>query len=226
MSVAQAFNLSADSYDEKRRELVPCFDRFYGNLLDAIPLDTDGVWRVLDLGAGTGLLSGMVAVTYPDSTFTLVDIAPDMLNKAEQRFERLNHKVETVVADLATLDIQESYDLVVSGLAIHHISGKDKKDLFKKVLRCLRPGGAFLNADQVIGTSQGLTDRYHAQWLAQVQSNNITPAEIEAAQDRMKYDQPSTVEDQLTWLRHAGFENVDCWFRDTIFAVFGGTRAP
>ncbi|HJQ29252.1 MAG TPA: hypothetical protein VJ827_07905, partial [Rubrobacter sp.] len=61
MSVGALFDSAAEDYDRARRQLVPGLDRFYGAVLESVPFATDEEIRVLDLGAGTGLLSAMVA---------------------------------------------------------------------------------------------------------------------------------------------------------------------
>jgi tRNA (cmo5U34)-methyltransferase len=53
---------------------VPQFDLFYGTAVRALgPLAEGPLKRVLDLGAGTGLLTAAVAETYPDARFELLD---------------------------------------------------------------------------------------------------------------------------------------------------------
>jgi tRNA (cmo5U34)-methyltransferase len=42
----------------------------------------------------------------------------------------------------------------------------------------------------------------------------------------MKLDRSATVETQLTWLREAGFGDVDCLYKDGMFAVIGASKAP
>ena len=54
---AQAFSAHAADYTALRRRLVPGYDAFYGTVVDVLGLVDGGVHRVLDLGAGTGLLS-------------------------------------------------------------------------------------------------------------------------------------------------------------------------
>ncbi|MCL7459446.1 hypothetical protein AB0I85_01655 [Micromonospora echinofusca] len=67
MDVAEVFDAVAGSYDEARRRLVPCFDAFYGTAVEvAAPplraaLAAGRTPEVLDLGAGTGLLSLLLA---------------------------------------------------------------------------------------------------------------------------------------------------------------------
>jgi len=78
-AVRKAFAASADSYDRARRQLVPCFDDFYRTIVELMPFAPDDRFEVLDLGAGTGLLSAMIADAFPKSHLTLFDLTPEML---------------------------------------------------------------------------------------------------------------------------------------------------
>ncbi len=42
--------------------------------------------------------------------------------------------------------------------------------------------------------------------------------------DEDPIDQPSTLADQIDWLREAGFEQVDCYWLYAGHAVFGGCK--
>jgi len=79
MSVKEAFDKGAREYDSARKQLVPCFDEFYGTALDLIwATKTDNI-RVLDLGAGTGLFAFLVSQRFPNAQLTLCDILNAML---------------------------------------------------------------------------------------------------------------------------------------------------
>jgi len=57
LTIAQGFDRAVPGYDAARRKLVPCFDKFYGWAVRLLPFSGADPIRVLDLGAGTGLLS-------------------------------------------------------------------------------------------------------------------------------------------------------------------------
>jgi len=57
-----------------------------GPLLEVIPYERDAEVRVLDLGAGTGLLSALIAEACPRARLTLVDVSERMLGVARERF--------------------------------------------------------------------------------------------------------------------------------------------
>ena len=70
---SHVFDEHAARYDAERHRLIPPFDAFYGTAVSALDLLPDPPRRVLDLGAGTGLLSARVAAAHPGARVTLLD---------------------------------------------------------------------------------------------------------------------------------------------------------
>ena len=101
MTVGALFGQAAWDYDRARRQLVPGFDRFYGAVLESIPFREEQEIRVLDLGAGTGLLSAMVAGKFPRARVTLVDLSVEMLRVARRRFAGEQGRFEFRTMDYA-----------------------------------------------------------------------------------------------------------------------------
>jgi tRNA (cmo5U34)-methyltransferase len=205
-------------YDAPRRRLVPDFDRFYGTAAALVAELAGDAPRVLDLGAGTGLLSAAVLEAVPDAEVTLLDGAAPMLAVARQRLG----DVPMLVADLADPLPAGPFDAVVSALAIHHLEDAAKRELFARVLAVLRPGGVFVNAEQVAGRTPWHQARYEATHEADARALGTDDAEWDAALGRMAHDLCSPVEDQVAWLAEAGFDPVDVAFQRSRFAVYFG----
>ena len=85
-SIEDQFNLIAEEYDMNRRKFIPCFEDYYKNTTKFIVSNIHKPKRILDLGAGTGLLSYFWYLYFPASEYVLVDIADDMLQVARKRF--------------------------------------------------------------------------------------------------------------------------------------------
>src|SRR4028118_1585449 len=132
MNIQQAFNAAAADYDRLRRTLIPCFDDFYGTAVEIVPFDRTAPLKVLDLGAGTGLYSGMLQAVFPNAEFTLLDLAPEMLEKAQARFDGIGKSPKILIGDYVETDFEGSYDLIVSALSIHHLSDVDKERLYQR----------------------------------------------------------------------------------------------
>ena len=223
-AVAMAFDATSRDYDAPRRWLIPCFEDFYGTVLELVAeWAPPSAARALDLGAGTGLLAGLVRGVFPTMRLDLVDIAPGMLEQARERFAG-QADVRFFVADYATAAFEGPYDLILSALSIHHLDDRAKRDLFTRVLAALRPGGLFVNAEQVLAPTAALEARAHARWRTQASRLGASEAVLAAAEARMVHDRCATLEDQLTWLHEAGFGEVDCAFKSWRFAVYSGRR--
>lgn len=217
--VKTAFDEAAQTYDRARRQLIPCFDDFYGTALALIPPQPQANFRVLDLGAGTGLLSFLVARKFPLARITLLDISPEMLGKARERFAGLEERLEFVAGDYAD-GFAGQFDVVISALSIHHLTDPQKIRLFKNIYEALPDGGIFINADQILGPTSPIEQVYHETWLRQIQNLGVSDADLNAALERMKADKMAPLDSQLDWLQQAGFSPVHCWYQHYRFAVF------
>jgi tRNA (cmo5U34)-methyltransferase len=165
MTVAELFDRAAQRYDQSRRLLVPCFDDLYGTALQLLPPDRGLPLRVLDLGAGTGLLSAFIAETYPLAHITLVDLAADMLAKAAERLRAHAGRIDIRVTDMARLPDLGMFDVVTSALAIHHLDDPGKQRLFADIYGALGAGGRFINIEQILGPTPAIENAYQQVWL-------------------------------------------------------------
>lgn len=224
MNIQQAFNIAAADYDQLRRILIPCFDDFYKTAVEVISFNRTAPIKVLDLGAGTGLYSAKVQAIFPNAEITLLDLASEMLEKAKARFSQMGKSPRILMEDYIEADWEESYNLVISGLSIHHLSDADKQRLYQRIYNHLKPGGMFVNADQVLGKTPELERCYRQHWLDSVRALGISDEELRAAKERMEYDRMATLDAQLNWLNAVGFQDVDCWYKNFSFVVFGGYR--
>ena len=221
-SAAAAFSAHAPEYTALRRRLVPHYDQFYGAVVDVLSLSARPPRRVLDLGAGTGLLSAAVLAAFPDASIELLDGSEPMLAEAAQR---LGNAVSAVhLADMAAPLPDGPFDAVVSALAIHHLGDADKQRLFSRTFEALVPGGVFVNAEQVAGPTDELTAIYTSTWERDCRALGATEAEIDGARERMRHDRCADVESQLGWMREAGFAPADCVYKSWRFAVLAGFK--
>ncbi|MCD0488404.1 class I SAM-dependent methyltransferase [Pedobacter sp. MC2016-14] len=222
--IQHQFNAVSEKYDRQRRFLIPCFDDFYGIAL-SLSEEVTSVKNILDIGAGTGLMSAFFKEKYPDAKITLIDISADMLKKAEERFDG-NDNMRFLNADFATVELPDGdYDLVVSGLAIHHLSNELKKQLFGKIAKTLKTGGWFINADQVLGANDTAEKIYTEHWRTHVlKSTHLDDQEKQSAFERIKLDIMAPLKDQLAWIENAGMSNANCYYQYYNFVVFAANR--
>jgi tRNA (cmo5U34)-methyltransferase len=224
--VKEAFDRFATTYDIARKQLIPCFDDLYQMVLALVPFQTSDEFSVLDLGAGTGLLSSLIADSFPRAQITLFDISEKMINQAHKRFAPQIDRFSFMVGDYCRDEPFGRFDLIISAFSIHHLPDSKKKSLFRKIFSELEPGGFFINADQVLGATTRIEEIYQNQWFRQVRAGRIDEADFVAALERKKEDRLSKLEDQLGWLRETGFLDVNCWYKNFSFVVYSGRKKP
>jgi len=220
----KAFDKDAAHYDALRRMLIPCYDLFYGTvitLIEARGLADDA--RILDLGAGTGLLSAHILRRWPRAHIHLLDGSDEMLAQARARFAGNGH-ITFQCAEFSAAGLAGPWDVIVSALAIHHLYDDEKKALYRRIFKALKPGGLFINAEQVQGSTGAIHALYEKNWRDQARQLGATEADLEAAALRMSTDRCAPTGDQIAWLRAAGFAEADCVFKAWRFAVLAGWK--
>ena len=101
---------------------------------------------ILDVGAGTGFVSQLLAERYPKAKVTALDLAFNMLKQAKnkrsfkQRWNKQFHYVHAEVENLPFADA--SVELVISGLTMQWC--QDLPKVFAEFKRVLAPGGLLL----------------------------------------------------------------------------------
>jgi len=219
------FNAFARDYDESCRRFIPEFDQVYGLPAQILALDFpfDAPLRVLDLGAGTGLLSGIVGAAFPRASLVLADAAPQMLEQARERFAD-DARFEYLELDFERDELPRPFDAVISSFAIHHLAPEALEPLFGRIFSSLRVGGVFINVDQSLGASPRLANHIEAQWQRDIRAAGAREAEIELALERRSVDRHAPLEFQLSALRGAGFSEVECFYKRFLFAVYAGWK--
>jgi tRNA (cmo5U34)-methyltransferase len=219
-NAVEAFSAHAPDYDAKRRAIVPCFDQFYGTAAELLSVREGPVGRVLDLGAGTGLMSEAVLRRHPGAEMVLLDGSAEMLSRAATRLPAS----ERIVADLRDELPAGPFDAVVSSLAIHHLEHPEQWDLYRRIPAVLRPGGVFVNAEHVAAPTPWVEEVNRRRWREAAAAAGATPQELEDSDVRMQFNRCSTVAEQMQWLEAAGLEDCDCFFKQFHFAVMAGWR--
>ena len=224
MIVKELFDAGALGYDATRRKVIYCFDDFYGTLLELVPFSPGERFSFLDLGAGTGLVSALILERFPAAEAHLLDISDKMLEKARQRFAGRPEVIFTV-ADYDREALPGPYPLVTSAMSIHHLSDTGKQRLMRKIFDALSPGGWFLHAELALGPTPAVETLYQERWRRHLEATDIEESELAAIYERMACDRPATIDRQLSWMRDAGFSDVDCYFKHYNFTVSAGKKS-
>jgi tRNA (cmo5U34)-methyltransferase len=222
MSLIEKFGEVSKEYDKQRRQLIPCYNDFYGVPMDILDHPKENI-NVLDIGAGTGLFSSFLLKKYPKAKITLIDLSSEMIDVAKKRFKNYSN-FKYICDDYLTHEFSEKFDVVISALSIHHLNQNNKKKIYKKVYSLLNNKGRFFNADQVLSPSKIIEKRYMEISTSFIKNSGLSSDEIKKANERMSYDDPSKLEEQIQWLLDCGFKDVDCVYKYYYFFVLYGIK--
>ena len=162
---------------------------------------------------------------YPNTRVTCLDLAENMIEMAKAKLSQHPH-TRFLVGDLNTFDFDATYDVVVSSLALHHlVTDEDKCAFYARIHDALAPGGAFYNADVVLGSGEALQTMYMRKWQAFMRQN-VSQDEMENTWLPKYYDEdrPAPLVDQMARLTEIGFADVDVVWKYYNYAVYGGTK--
>jgi tRNA (cmo5U34)-methyltransferase len=132
---------------------------------------------VLELGTGTGETAARILARHPDARWTGIDSSEPMLARARERLPAAELRLQRLEDPLP----DERFDLVVSVLAVHHLDGSAKRNLFRRVAR--------------------VTDRFVLGDVVVPENPADAVIEIDGV-----YDVPSSVAEQRAWLEEVGFD--------------------
>src|SRR6185312_9473237 len=187
--------------------------RFHAILL---PFGEQDEFTFLDLGAGTGAASRVILEEYRRSTAILADYSAEMMRVGEREMEPFAGRYRYVQFDMSAggqwpAAIPAALDAVVTSMCVHHLAA----------------GGWYLNYDPVRAedplveaTWQRVNDHEDPETAAR--RRDWTPLDHARWDNHVRYIIP--LGPQLEFLRSAGFEGIDVYWKQLENVIYGGRR--
>ncbi|TET97560.1 MAG: class I SAM-dependent methyltransferase [Dehalococcoidia bacterium] len=226
------------AYDTDMELMHPNRSKMVQVALEVLPFHSDARLRALDLGVGTGYFAERFLEAFPQSSVHALDGARTMIDLAKARLGSRGKSVDFRVGDMRDLREHfahvESFDVVYSSYALHHLTLDEKMSVVRAAVSLLRPGGWFVNADIVVADTSGVEKR-----IQEIRVNGIVErargadprfADYEATRrfldelEANEGDQPLTLKDDLQVLREAGLGDVAVYWLEYREAVTGGRK--
>ncbi|MBC6440497.1 MAG: class I SAM-dependent methyltransferase [Rhodospirillales bacterium] len=219
---------------------VPERETQMDTICSVIPPATDGA-AIVEICSGEGLLCEAMAKRFPNATFHALDGSQTMLDSTAGKLAAAGVAHQIRMMDIADTDWRTFASPVhafVSSLAVHHLDGPGKAQLFKDLADQLAPGGVLVICDLVEAQrmagqklwerhwDDGVGERAHKldgdgkmlHFFRDDGWNYYTDPEADPV------DMPSSLFDQLCWMADAGLEHIDVHWLRAGHAIFSGVK--
>ncbi len=219
----------ATEYDIRIEKTIPKYREMQEVIVSLLPFKKNTSIKVLDLGIGTGNLALKPLQQFPKAKITGVDKDEEMLKIAFKKLKKFSSKIELIKEDFSDFLPKGKYNAVISLLSIHHLTDSQKRRLFKKISQILKPKGVFVNGDFVVSDSNFINRKSAKIEEEFMKSQGIKePGLLTLISSRAKIcaedDIPTTVENQIKWLKQVGFNEADCIWKYFNFAIYCGLK--
>lgn len=188
---------------------------------------TPNARSLADLGCGAGNFSLKLAERFPLERITLVDLSPNMLDRAVERLAQVAPaaQLNPLQTDVRDLDLPpQSQDIIVAAAVLHHLRAEvEWAALFRSLFHFLRPGGSLWIWDLIEHDIAGLQAEQWSRY-GDFLSSLKGPEYREKVFEYIAFeDSPRSVAFQLHHLRAAGF-TADVVHKSGCFAALCALR--
>jgi tRNA (cmo5U34)-methyltransferase len=229
----------AQKYEQRADLVLPKRQEMLSLIVQLIPFRRDEPLRVLDLGTGTGVPAQRVLEDFPKANVICVDKSAEMMDIGCAKLTEHGDRVRFVQADLENPawnnGLPGKFDAIVSALAFNLLTDRAKQRLFAQCHEMLEPHGCLVFSDRLRAANEAIDRFYLDQWMnfivgqtKEVLDKEVTLETVEARQrslDEAAGVKPATLEDVLTWLKQAGFAQVECHWKYFQWAVFSASAS-
>src|SRR3954469_708115 len=170
---------------------------------------------ILDVGLGSGIVEELIFKRIPGSYVVGIDSSEAMIALARRRLEPYKERYTVLVHDITetgSLELPDlEYQAAISVRTIHNVADEYKQPIVEFIHRSLEPGGLFLLIDRIVVDTPNLFDCYRSVWNRLDRLHNTHHREGGTFEEhiqrvRVRGDLPANLEQNLAWLREAGFE--------------------
>ncbi len=200
-------------------------------MADLLPFSVGESFTFVDLGAGTGAASRAVLDRYPRARAVLADYSPQMMEEGRRELEAYEGRFSYVEIDLEQgrwpAELEAGLQAVISSLCVHHLTDRRKEGLFGEIFERLAPGAWYLNYDPVKAEDPEVEQAWaaaHDRRDPQAAERRAHRSEEEQARYENHVRHIIPLSPQLGFLRAAGFEAVDAYWKELDHVIMGGRR--
>ncbi|WP_089605105.1 class I SAM-dependent methyltransferase [Acinetobacter piscicola] len=150
--MAKDFNnlMVVDGYDEHIRKLIPGYELIHLQVHALLETYLNLHAHILIVGCGTGYELQYLLEQFPTWTFTAIDPARNMLEKAQNHIQTLalSDRVNFIHGDTSILNSShEKFDAALAILVLHFVPIENKATFFQEIVASLKAKGICISVD-------------------------------------------------------------------------------
>lgn len=206
-------------FDEMLEASIPQYEIMRKAVLDLGVEFIEPNTQIIDLGCSRGEAIAQLVRAFPKNEFYGIECSKPMVMACNQKFA-FDYNVHIVEKDLREFfpDLS-NVSLVLSVLALQFIPIEYRHQIVQNVYDSLRPGGAFIFVEKVLGNTSQIDKLFVDKYLNLKGGNGYSGDEIQRKKRGLEgVLVPITSDWNEDLLRKTGFRAVDCFWRWMNFA--------
>ncbi|MFH0837173.1 MAG: class I SAM-dependent methyltransferase [Candidatus Aenigmatarchaeota archaeon] len=219
----QHTNTLAYDYDSYlARALFPKYDEMQGLIVEQIPFSVNDNFTVIDFGIGTAETSMRILKTFLRAFVLGIDENEEMIEIAKKKTNLYDNRIFVMKQDFYTSIPPMKGDAIISSISLHH--EEDKEQLFQRFYSTTNTNGVCIVADVVTYKDKEKTMRTEQEWKDYLIRTLGKKQAVYRFDEFKIHDKPSPLEDQLKWMKQAGYVNVRVFWECMNYAAFVGYK--
>lgn len=184
------WNQWRDRWEAQQAAYTVDWEGRYSAMLDALAALLPEPFVALDLASGPGTISRRILDRFPAARCIALDLDPVTLAMGEATLGDAGGRLRWVDADLMVADWRQKLnedplDAVLSSTALHWLPAEHLLRVYRELAEMIRPGGLFLNADNMRFGAEAPSFSQLAQW----RKGRLSSAESLAARGQESWQQ-------------------------------------
>ncbi len=215
--VKNHFSSQAGDYTNLMARLVFDYRKQNEIICQIIQHNENEKLKILDLGAGNGDVAKIVMQKFHNAHVTLFDITDEMLKAAEKNLAAFKNRFEFILGDYNERDIGKNYDVIITGLTLHHLDKLDREKFYHKIFKSLNNNGFYVSRDIIVHPDLKIREQHYSLWRDFMKQNGED--EHYWYDKHVEKDVPVMLFEIEQWLEQAGFTNYACHWQYYNFAI-------
>ncbi len=214
--------------------IIPKYHEAHDIMTSMLDFETSQEIRLADLGCGFGDLTKRIIDAFPFSVVFGIDNQSLILERTHERHRESLDQLVLYERDLnnpAWMNDISHLNAVVSSFALDYLPEQRHQEVILEASHLLEPSGRWISCEFFRSEDNRVNRVFHDLEMAFIQ-NALKNGDVSAEQiDQLgsssilrQEHHIITVDEKITWLKSAGFKNVDVPWRFLNLAIVSGVK--